>query len=339
MPNFAPSLTAALVWGAMFTITATTLDRVDAVHLTALRYIGAVAIFLALLAAIEGRRSLSLEGRGLKVLALGTAGFAGFNLLSVAALDHIGPEQAALVVATAPLVTHLVRWARDGERPLGVQLACVVAAFVGVALVITKGDPAAIVDGGFGIGHLMVLVGVVAWVRYTLGAAELPGWSPLRFTTLTAALGLVSILGITLVGDLAGWLSPPSAGDVGAIVPQLGYLIVFGAVVGVLAWNAGVRRLGPANAALFMNLVPVTAFTIEAFRGTTPQMVEVAGAALTVGALVTANLAGRRAVAAAVASAHRAAQERDDRLQEVIPGWRGGERIEVARAVAAVDKG
>jgi drug/metabolite transporter (DMT)-like permease len=170
----------------------------------------------------------------------------------------------------------------------------------------------------------MVLVGVVAWVRYTLGAAEFPEWSPLRFTALTAALGTVSILGITLVADLGGWLSPPSAGDLGAILPQLGYVIVFGAVVGVLAWNSGVVRLGPSNAALFLNHGPVTAFAIEAARGTSPTAVEIAGATLTVAALVTANLAGRRA------SAHRAAQEGHDRRQEVVAVRRGGQRVEVA---------
>lgn len=333
MPNFAPSLVAALVWGAMFTITSTTLDRIDAVHLTALRYVGAVAIFLALLSALEGRTALRFDGRVVKLAALGTLGFAGFNLLSFAALEHIRPEQAALVVAISPLVTLLFRWARDGERPLRVQLASVVAALVGVSLVITKGDPSAIVDGGFGIGHVMVLVGVVAWVRYTLGAAEFPGWSPLRFTAMTAAPGTAAILAITVVADVAGWLSPPSAEDVGAIVPQLGYVVVLGAVVGVLAWNAGVQRLGPSNAALFLNLVPVTAFAIEAARGTSPTAIEIAGATLTVAALVTANLAGRRA--AVRESAHRAAQERHDRLEELAALRRGGERVEVARVRAA----
>ena len=331
MPNFAPSLIAALAWGAMFTIASTALDRIDAVHLTALRYLAAVTIFLALLAAIEGRRSLRFDGQLKKVAVLGTLGFAGFNLLSFAALEHIRPEQGALVVATSPLITLLFRWVRDGERPLGIQLGAVVAALIGVALVITKGDPSAVVDGGFGVGHLMVLVGVIAWVRYTLGAAEFPGWSPLRFTALTATLGTVSILVITLVADAARWLSPPSAADLGAIVPQLGYVIVFGAVVGVLAWNSGVVRLGPSNAALFLNLVPVTAFAIEAARGTSPTAVELAGAALTVAALITANLAGRRA------SAHRAAQERDDRGEEVVGLRRGGQRIEVA-GVAAGDQ-
>jgi drug/metabolite transporter (DMT)-like permease len=294
MPNVAPSLIAVLLWGAMFTIGSSTLDRIDAFHLTSVRYIFAASIFVALLAAFEGRRALSFDGRAGRVIVLGTAGFAGFNLLSFAALETTSPEHAALVIAMSPLVTLLVRWARDGSRPLPVQLGCVAVAFAGVALVITKGDLGALLHGGgLGSGELLVLAAVLCWAYYTLGAADLPGWSPLRFSALTAFAGTVAILVVTAAADLAGWLSPPSLGDIGAIAPQLVFLVLCGAVIGVLAWNAGVQRLGPSNAALFMNLVPVVAFAIEAVRGSAPTTVEIAGAALTLAALVVANVAGR----------------------------------------------
>ncbi|MEV4389321.1 DMT family transporter, partial [Micromonospora sp. NPDC049580] len=65
------------------------------------------------------------------------------------------------------------------------------------------------------------------------------------------------------------------------------------AVVAVLAWNTGVQRLGAANAALFMNLVPVTTFVVQIARGYRPEAIELVGAAITIAALVAANLATR----------------------------------------------
>ena len=292
VPSFVPSATAVVLWGAMFTIATTALDDMDAIHLTAVRYVIASAVFLALLRVVEGRGALRLEGHLGRVALLGTAGFAGFNLLSFSALEHTTPENAALVVATTPVVTLLYRWVAAGERPSGVQLGCVVAAFAGVALVITRGDPGAVLGGGVGLGELMVLGATVCWVRYIVGAGELP-WSPLRFSALTAAAGTVSIVAITVAADVLGLLTPPSPADVGRAWPALAYLVVFGALVAVIAWNHGVRRLGPSNAALFMNLVPVTAFAIEAARGTNPLPVELLGAAVTLAALVVANLAAR----------------------------------------------
>jgi drug/metabolite transporter (DMT)-like permease len=71
-------------------------------------------------------------------------------------------------------------------------------------------------------------------------------------------------------------------------------VIVIGALAAVLAWNEGVRRLGAPNAALFMNLVPVVAFAIAIVRGYHPDGAELGGAALTVAALIGANLTARR---------------------------------------------
>jgi len=45
---------------------------------------------------------------------------------------------------------------------------------------------------------------------------------------------------------------------------------------------------------LFSNLIPVTTFVIEIFRGYRPNGVEVAGAALTIAALIANNLFTRR---------------------------------------------
>lgn len=303
MPNFLPSLIAALCWGAMFPISAPALERVDAVNFTALRYAAGTLVFVALLAVVEGRRAFRYEGRAARLLVLGTYGFAGFNLLSFAALEHTTPQHAALIVALTPIITLLMRWRSTGEAPARAQLAAVVVAFLGVGLVITDGDPGMLLDGGVGVGELMVLGGTVAFIRFTLGAAELPGWSPLRYTALSMPLGTLSILAVAVVGGAGGWLVVPDGGDVAAIAPELLYVIFFGAVGGVLAWNAGVAKIGPANAALFMNLVPITAFVVEAVKGTAPHAMEVVGAGVTVAALVAANVAGRRAAARAPAPA------------------------------------
>jgi drug/metabolite transporter (DMT)-like permease len=305
MPAFVPSLVAVLCWGAMFPVAATALQRVDAAHITAIRYAVASLVFVGLLVALEGRRALAFEGRFGRVFLLGSVGFAGFNLLSFAGLPHTTPQHASLIVATMPLLTVGTRWWLAGERPSATLIGCMALALVGVALVITDGHPAAIAAGGF--GDLLVLLSAVCWVRYTLGAAEMPGWSPLRYTALSAAAGTFTILAVAAGGDVAGWLHAPSASDVGAVGPQLAYVVVFGAVVGVLGWNAGVRRLGASNAALFMNLVPVTTFAIQAVRGSAPGAFELAGAALTLAALVAANVLGRTGATVRVRSRAAAA--------------------------------
>jgi drug/metabolite transporter (DMT)-like permease len=272
----------------MFPIADAAMDHVDAVNITALRYGVASVIFVALLAAIEGRPALRYDGRFGRALLFGTLGFAGFNLLSYVGLRHTTPQHASLIAATLPVLTVLARWRMTRERPAPALLGFVAAAFGGVALVVVGDDPAGAVKGG--VGDLLVLAGAAGWVRYTLSAAtDFGDWSPLRFTALSAAAGTLTIVAIAVVGDVSGLLSVPSAADVGAAGWGIAYVVVFGAVVAVLGWNWGVQRLGAPGAALFMNLVPVTTFTIQAVRGTTPGPVELLGAAITLAALIAAN--------------------------------------------------
>jgi drug/metabolite transporter (DMT)-like permease len=299
LPPVVPPLLAVLSWGGMFPIADAALRHVDAAHITAIRYGVASLIFLAVLAAVEGTAALRYDGRFGRALLFGSLGFAGFNLLSYVGLQHTTPQHASLIAATLPVLTVLTRWRMTGERPATGLLAFIGVAFAGVALVVVGEHPSAALKGG--VGDLLVLVAALCWVRYTLsGPSEFAGWSPLRFTALSAAAGTITIVAIAVAGDLTGLTSVPSGHDLGATVPALAYVIVLGALVAVLGWNAGVKRLGPANAALFMNLVPVTTFTIQAVRGATPGPVELLGAAITLVALVGANATLRAPIGAAL---------------------------------------
>lgn len=286
--------TTGLAWGGQFVVGKSAVAHVDAFHLTAVRYALAGLLLLAILAAVEGRGALRLDGHGLRLWWLGTLGFAGFNLLGFTGLEHARAESASLIVALAPLLTALVLWQRSRLRPRGSTLLALAVALVGVALVISGGDPMSILHGSIGWGDALVLGGVFSFILYTLGAAEFPELSPLRFTALTAGLGWLSIAAATAVASTTGLEPNPSVSDYTSIWSQILYVALIGAVVAVVSWNGSVVLLGPQNATLFGNLIPVTTFAIEIVRGYRPGALELAGAALTIAALVANNLVGRR---------------------------------------------
>jgi len=287
----------AVIWGVMFVVGKSALDKVDAFHLTTIRYAVAGAVLLLLLAAVEGRRGLRLDGRGLRLWALGSLGFAGFNLLAFTGLQHARAESAALIVAFAPMVTAVVLWVRTGVRPRTFVFLTFPAALLGVALVISQGDLSSIA-GAVGWGDVLVLAGVVSFVVYTIGASEFPTFSPLRYTALTAGLGWTTVATATLLVTVTGVESLPSRSDLLDVTPQIAYITFVGAVVAVLAWNAAVGSIGPQNTALFGNLLPITTFGVEIARGYRPSALEYVGAAITVGALAVTNLLSRRRPAA-----------------------------------------
>src|SRR5882672_9051487 len=144
--------TTALAWGGQFVVGKSALGEVNAFPLSTVRYAAASLLWLVVLAAVEGRRSLRLDGRGLRLFWLGSLGFAGFNLLAYTGLEHARPQSASLIVALGPLITAIVLWLRDGTRPARTTAIALAVAMVGVALVVSGGHPASIVSGSVGWG-------------------------------------------------------------------------------------------------------------------------------------------------------------------------------------------
>jgi drug/metabolite transporter (DMT)-like permease len=284
----------AVAWGGQFVVGKSALGTVNAFPLSTVRYAVAALLWLVVLAAVEGRRSLRLDGRGRRLFWLGSLGFAGFNLLAYTGLDHARPQSASLIVALAPLLTALVLWRRTRIRPSATTFFLLAVALAGVALVISNGHPSSIVNGSIGWGDALVLGGVFSFVLYGLGAAELPDFSPLRYTALTAALGWLTLFVATALAVGSGLVAWPSGHQLWSVTPQIAYLTIPGAFVAVLTWNAAIGLIGPQNAVLFGNLIPVTTFAIEIARGYRPGALELGGAALTIGALVANNLLARR---------------------------------------------
>ena len=288
-------LMAAIAWGGLFPVAMVTLPVLDPFHMTAIRYGITAIIFVGLLALAEGPQALKLEGRGLRAALLGTAGFAGLGLLLFVGLQHSRPEHGAIIMATQPLVAAVVAWWLRGMRPARATLAFLGVALLGVLLVVTKGRFTGVFAGGTGVGDLMMFLGAVSWVIYSLGAADFPSWSPLRYTTITCVLSLPAIFGATAIATAIGYISTPSASDVESVAWQLAYIVGVASVLGVLCWNAGNKLVGVTNGMLFINFVPVTVFAIRIAQGHRFEPIEFIGAALVIGALIGNNIVIRRA--------------------------------------------
>lgn len=285
---------APVIWGGMFPVAKAVLPSVDPFTTTAIRYGLGALMFLAILTMREGRTALSFEGQTWRLLAYGTVGFAGFNMLAYSGLAHTRPEHASVIMALMPMITVLVSWARSGRRPAGFTLLTVAVAFLGVFLVVTNGAPEHALQNGEATGDLLLLVAAVCWVTYTLGASAFPGWSALRYTTLSCFLGTISILAITAGLALNGDIQLPALTVVAGLGWEFAYLVVLGAVVAVLSWNTGIRIVGAINGVLFINLVPVTAFLVGVAQGHAFSADELSGALLVIGALIANNLYSRR---------------------------------------------
>ena len=286
---------AIACWTPMFSVAKRALPVLDAFALGSVRYAIGVAVLVALLAAFEGREALRYGERLGAATLFGLVGITGFNLFVWVGLMHTRPEHASIILALQTPLTALAVWLVHGQRPAPFTLGCVAVAIGGVLLVVTKGDPANALAGGSLLGDGLVFLAAVAWVTYTLSGAHFTGWSPLRFTVLTCipgAAGLVLAHGVALV---AGFAAVPGVDLLVSAGWEILYLSIGTVVLGVLGFNAGARALGPLNAILMLNLIPIGVFAIESALGRSFSPIEIAGAGVVIGALVANNLYLRKA--------------------------------------------
>ena len=274
----------------MFPIAKRSLAMIDAFALGTLRYVLGLAIFSALLWAIEGRQAFRYGTRLWPAIGFGVFGITGFNTLVWYGLNFTRPEHAGILMALQTPLIALSLWVLRGQRPAAFTLGCVAVAIGGVILVVTKGDPARAFEGGSLLGDVLVLLGAVCWVAYSMAGGRFTGWSSLRMTTLTCIPGGIGLLLANATAVATGFVPMPSLEAIGQVWWQVLYFAAGSVVLGVLGFNAGVKHLGALNAMLMVNLVPVGVFAIEAALGRRYEAVELAGAALVIGALVANNL-------------------------------------------------
>jgi drug/metabolite transporter (DMT)-like permease len=300
-------LTATLSWGAMFPVMASALTRVDPFTLTSLRYSTAGVAFLLLLVAREGRASLRLRGeRAWLAWLLGSAGFGGFGFLVFLGQQLAGSNgalTASIMMATMPMLGILVNWVLRKAVPPAWSVAFMALSFCGVVTVITKGDLGSLLrtPGNYG-AYLLIILGALCWVIYTVGASFFPTWSPYKYTAITTALGMTSVLTVNAILYASGLVALPSTSALSFVVPHVVYMALVAGVVGVLCWNLGNHIVTPLNGVLFMDVVPVTAFAISAAQGVVPTQIQLMGAFLTASALILNNACMRRRLAASALS-------------------------------------
>jgi drug/metabolite transporter (DMT)-like permease len=286
-------LIAVSLWGAQWPLAKTAFVALDTIAVNVARYSIAVVVLTPIFLTREGRAAFDYEGRFWRASIVGIAGMAASALLVFWGLSYTLPENAAVILALQPSLAALVDWWMRGRRPPAGTQVCIGLAFLGVILVVTKGEPHIALSPRELLGDLLILLGAGCWVGYTLAAARFRSWTSMRFTYLTMLPAAVFIIGFAAVAWLMGLLETPAPAAVWSVAPQLAYLALAGIVVAMLLWNAGNQRIGGLNAALLLNLMPVVTFTIRFLQGQRFTMIEVLGALLVVGALVANNLLAR----------------------------------------------
>jgi drug/metabolite transporter (DMT)-like permease len=251
----------AFFWGGTFVAGRWLARDVDPYAAAFFRFFLASLCLLALTRRTEGSLPKLNRRHLVVVAALGFTGVFSYNIFFFKGLALVSAGRAALIIALNPVCITLLAAIFYRERLPLFRVFGILLSVTGAVWVISGGHLGHIVAQGVGRGELLILGCVLSWGLYSvIGKSALRGLSPLVSVTYSAIAGTLFLLPLALLhGAFTGamrfswqdWLS-------------IGYLGVFGTVVGFLWYFQGIERIGPTRAGVFINFVPVNGLLLGA---------------------------------------------------------------------------
>lgn len=280
---YAKLVLVALFWGGTFIAGRIIAPVMPLMTAATGRFMVAALILLAVAWKIEGGLPRLDKSQLLTTAALGLCGIFLYNVCFFAALAHMPAGRTALFVALNPIVTAMALGMLFRERLRPVKWIGIGIAFLGTAIVITRGDPASAlhdISKSVGIGEILMFCGISSWAAYTIiGRFVLKNLTPIAATTYATLWGLAFLL----VGAAFEFSSVAWSSFGWQIWASIVYLGAVGTALGFIWYYEGVKAIGPSRTSVFTNLVPVFAVLLASILLAEPILISmIAGGALVI---------------------------------------------------------
>jgi drug/metabolite transporter (DMT)-like permease len=263
-----------LLWAGNAVVGRLAIEHISPLWLNASRWALALALLLPWgwrVFASAGRRA-EIRARWRHLALLGLLGVGAYNALQYMALRTSTPLNVTLIAASLPVWMLAVGALFYGERPRRAQFVGAALSLLGVAVVLARGTPAALLHVQFVPGDLMMMGAIFCWCVYSwqlarppesMRGAARPDWHWAEFLCLQISIGL---LWATASAGLGEWIQPRPEPVVWTpwLVAALAFVAVGPSLVAYRLWGLGVAAAGPAVAAFFGNLTPLFAALLSA---------------------------------------------------------------------------
>lgn len=276
----------ALCWGGVFHAGRYAVHLMSPLAAGAWRFTLAAVIFIPLVAWREGWALGAIKRNALVLGVMSAVGVFGFNIGIFFGLKSTSAVNGALIVAVTPALTAVLAALLNRRAPSVMQLIGLALGMAGVAMVVSHGSLDVLLSLHLSQGDALVLLAAFCWAIYSvLPQRFIKGLSSLQVAGSTIIGGSVLMIGFGAEAAPDLLHMPP----MGAVL-SIAFMAVFGSVLAYMWWNDGIQVIGPAQAAIFMNFVPLFAALIGVLLGEPLVASQMLGAALVIGGVLSSTV-------------------------------------------------
>ncbi len=264
---------SAIFWGTNFNVGKMVMDNLSPMTAVASRFLLASLLIIPVICCLESKEIIkeTVKRNNWIYIFLGTMGVAGFNALTSIGLKYTTAINAALIMATNPLVTTLLsviflKSSVNTSQRVGLMLS-----LIGVIGVITNGSLEVLLNFKIAMGDCLVMAGNICWALYSVLLRRFVHDSkPMITTAATMVIGTMALL----VMASFNLEIPELFQQTSKIYMALLYMSIFGSVLAYFFWNHGIALLGAGTTAVFFNLVPVVTVLVAIIMGQAVTLVQ-----------------------------------------------------------------
>jgi drug/metabolite transporter (DMT)-like permease len=253
--------------------------------ITVSRWFLATIILIPLAHYIEKPDWNKVKESWLRLLIMGFLGIAFYNLCLYTALYYTSPTNAALVTALNPGIIVIFSAIILKDKISKLQIVGLLFSLFGVAVILTNGNMARIIQASYNFGDLLMLLAITAWAIYCIMQRALKDLKPITISAAASFFATLILLPFALYQGID--LSRINSLAVVGIV----YMAIFPSIGSLIFWNISISEIGASRAGVFINLVPVFTALISWFLGDKISLAQIIGGILVfIGVYLTTGL-------------------------------------------------
>lgn len=259
---YSEALFAVIVWGASFIATKIALLDISPITIVWLRFLMGV-IILGIAVVMQKQFTWPAKKEWAYFALLGFLGITFHQWLQSNGLKTSEAGTTAWIVSTTPVFMALLGWILLHEHLGWLKSLGILLAFLGVLVVVSKGNLRSISIGRFGApGDILILISAVNWAVFSAlsrrGLKSHPA-SLMMFYVMSFGWLFTSVLFLTTKGPgEISHLTP--AGWSGVI-----FLGIFCSGLAYIAWYDALKALTTAETGVFLYIEPLVAVVVAFF--------------------------------------------------------------------------
>ncbi|WP_237497287.1 MULTISPECIES: DMT family transporter [Lysinibacillus] len=243
-------LVTSLLWGGNFVVAKTLVAHASPMTLTLVRWLIAVIVLLPFVWWKE-KKLIPAKAALVPLFLMGITGVALFNIFQFLALERTTSTNAGLISTMNTMSIAFFSFAFLKEKINGSQLLAMILSFIGVFLVLSKGDWQLLWHFQLNTGDLWMMAAVCVWGLYSVCSKwAMQTTSPLMATLYAGLFGVLILVPFTINDFTFSEIDS-------TFILSLLYTGVISTVVCMVFWNIGVQQLGATTSGIFLNFNPI----------------------------------------------------------------------------------